>query len=131
MAAGDTWLVSILTGAVSHVTNGIEADAMEASGQWKAFPTQAAAQAYAAENVAARYAGYVESPVTSAAGAAGSALSSALLPHFTSGQWRAYALRGLKIAVGIILVIVGLVQLTHAQTLITDVAGAAATAKAV
>ena len=37
------------------------------------------------------------------------------LPHFTSAELRAFALRGLKIITGLVLIIVGLAQLTHLQ----------------
>jgi hypothetical protein len=37
------------------------------------------------------------------------------LPHLTSAQWRAYLLRGLKVAIGLVLIVVGLTQLTGAR----------------
>lgn len=55
---GDTWLVFVDTGKIWHVTNGIEAVTLEASG-WKAFPTEAAAKAFAKESVPKRVVGNV------------------------------------------------------------------------
>jgi hypothetical protein len=117
ISGGDTWLVNGVTGTVWHVTNGPEAVGLEAAG-WKAFPTQADAEQYASENIFERLGGEVGGPAASAGSAAlGAAKSAAggilgdLLPHFTSQEWRDFAIRAFKIVAGLALIIVGLVHL--------------------
>jgi hypothetical protein len=105
---GDTWLVNLVTGQVSHITSGAEADILEGTG-WKAFATQAEADAFAAENPAEQAAGLVSGPAETF----GKSVLQGLLPHWTSAQLRGYALRGLKIIVGIGLILIGLRHLVR------------------
>lgn len=52
-ARGDTWLVNPTDDRVEHILSGPEADIMEAEG-WKAFPTQATAEAFSKESFTQR-----------------------------------------------------------------------------
>jgi len=119
-AAGDTWLVNDVTGTIEHVTSGPEAVLLEGTG-WKAFPTQAAARAYAGESAAERVAGDAASPVT----AAGDAIASAspIAGLFQSSLW----LRVAEVAMGLILVGIGLNALLKGKPLqvVTGAAGVA------
>jgi hypothetical protein len=114
MPAPQWWIVS--TSATSTAKDFVqEAAAPPANAVAGPYPSQAAAEAAlpgveAAPNTTLP--GYVAS---NAAGLAGNLLG---LPHFTSAALRQYALRALKIVGGLILVIVGLAQLTHAQQLL-------------
>jgi hypothetical protein len=112
-ATGDTWLVWPLTGTVEHVTAGWEADALEASG-WKAFPTEAAAKAFAGQGIAKRYAGEITSPATSAL--------NGILPQLTNT--RSLVSRTVRVIGGLILVFVGLNMLSK-EAVNVDVISAA------
>lgn len=88
--------------------------ALEASG-WKAFPTQAAAEAYAKENPAQRGAGYVTGPDSSALSALG-----LHLPSLTN--LRDLVIRSVKVVIGVALIIIGLVKLSGAPAEVTKLA---------
>jgi hypothetical protein len=125
-AAGSTWLVFAATGTIEHVTNGPEADVLEGTG-WKAFATQAEAQAYAGQSVASRIGGQAGSVANAATGGAVNDAGgiTSFLGDLTQ---RALWLRVARIVAGFALIVVGLVQLTHAQNLIAPAAKAAALA---
>jgi hypothetical protein len=83
---------------------------------WHEYPTQAAL--LAAVKAHPGWPQPTTNPVAglgqAAEGAASSTAGNLLgLPKFTSAEWRSYAIRALKIVLGIALVITGVVQLTH------------------
>jgi hypothetical protein len=115
MASGDTWIVVIATGKVLHVTNGVEATFWEASGQGKAFPTQAAAQAFASESLADRLGGDITGPASQAASDVGKDV-------FKGLNLGNIILRGAEIMLGITLIAVGIAKLTGATNIIEQTA---------
>jgi hypothetical protein len=102
MASGDTWFVNPALGTVTHETNGVIGDLLEASG-WKAFPTQAAAQAFARENPAQRIATEATTPAQNLGNAA---LNSLGLPKFRNT--RDFASRLIRVVAGLALLLAGL-----------------------
>jgi hypothetical protein len=122
MASGDTWLVYDAFGGalgtnkmsgVKHVTNGMAADAMEAAG-WRAFPTEAAAEAFLTEsdkkNVDNAAGSAAKSAVTSAADVVGGVNAQSLI------------LRVSEVLLGIVLIAVGLAKLTGSENTIAKIA---------
>jgi hypothetical protein len=114
--AASTWLVNPLTGVVAHITNGIEADTLELAG-WKAFTTQAAAEAWAKQNPVSRVAGGVSGQASAVANAAGDVLG---LPQLSN--LRNLVIRGAKVIVGLLLIAIGAVKLLHIEDAAKEVA---------
>jgi hypothetical protein len=115
---GGPWFVDGPSGTIQRQSNPVLAEGL-AQGGWTGFPTEALAKNFASNDVAAQ----IKNPVRSAVGAVTS--TSDFLSRLTSrNTW----LRVLKVVAGIVLIIVGLAQLTHATRVIKDVGEAAALA---
>lgn len=127
MGVGAGWYYDSLDGMVVH-QNLAESLANALFSYYHGpYPTEAAAIAH--RGVSGPPGSTNESAGQQIAAATGNAAGGLLgLPSFGSAGWRSYGLRALKIVTGVILIIVGLVQLTHAQQI---VAAAAPIAKAV
>jgi hypothetical protein len=123
MATNDTWLVSVLSGRISHVTSGVEATLLE-SADWKAFSTEAAAEAFAKESLADRQKGIVTGAAGSAVKGAVSAVTggSVFGVHFATGALRAMVVRTVKVILGLAMVIVGVMHLTGTSQALTKAA---------
>lgn len=94
-------------GAIVHVVESASKPAGAVAGP---FPSQAAAQAQAdAYNNEVN----TTSPTSQLAQTGAGSILGQLLPGWSSGTWRAYALRALKIVLGVVLIISGVSQLTN------------------
>lgn len=116
---GGPWFADALTGTIQRQSNPVLAEGLAQSGQFVGFATQAEAQAFLAQSIPTA----VKKPVAAVVGAAGT-VGDFLGKLGQANTW----LRVLKVVIGVVLVIVGLVQLTHAQKLIETAGEAAALA---
>jgi hypothetical protein len=136
--AGGTWLVDPLAGDVHHITSGVEADVLESEG-WKAFTTEAAAQAYAKESDPEKVAGEITSPVTSALNATGDLgdLGDAVKYLAATTDWignRKNIIRIVKVLLGAGLIFMGIQQLRiiqRGESLVINTVGKAAETAAI
>jgi hypothetical protein len=113
---GGPWFADALTGTIQRQSDPVLAEALAESGQFVGFATQAEAKAFLAQSIPAQ----VKKPIGAAVGAAES-VGDFLGKLGERNTW----LRVLKVVIGVVLVIVGLVQLTHADKLIGPAAKAA------
>lgn len=127
MGVGSGWYYDSLDGMVVH-QNLAESLANAIFTYYHGpYPTEQAAIAH--KGVAGPPGQTNESLATQVGNATGNTAANLFgLPHWSPKQLREFALRGLKVVIGLALVIIGVVQLTHADRLITT---AATVAKAV
>jgi hypothetical protein len=110
---GSTWLVYAggigggnTNAGIKHVTNGAEADALEVAG-WRAFPTEAAAEAFEGESVNQNVSNTAKSAVSDVIG------------HTDVGE---LILRVTEILLGIVLIGIGLEKITGAENAVSKIA---------
>jgi hypothetical protein len=119
-------MVNTATGIIEHVTNGPEAVALEATG-WKAFPTLAAAQAFASQNPLKRVGGAATGPAASAVSAARKVAA----PFIDLGQFLGNLananlwVRVGQVVLGLALLTVGLAKLIEGTSVGDKAAGVA------
>lgn len=115
---GGTWGYNIINGEIKHFSI-VEWMATFASATWIGFPTEKEAKDYAAKHP------IKGNPVDRAAGgvanAAKSVTSDVLKPLFQANIW----IRVGEVALGIVLIAVGLARLTNAVPIATKIAGIA------
>jgi hypothetical protein len=105
---GGPWFADALTGTIQRQSNPVLAEGLATAG-WLGFATQAEAKAFIARSPATA----VKKPIGAAVGAAES-VGDFLAKLSQPNTW----LRVLKVVVGLAMVIVGLVQLTHTEKLL-------------